>query len=167
MNDSLNICLPCGLCCEGILMGFVELSREELPVLRAIMDIEEENGYGFFLQPCMNYCNGCSIYSKRPKNCADFKCGLLKSVEQKELDFDAALEIINMVKQRKSAIEEKLALLRFELKSQSFYFKMVELKKIVKNSTPELSLKQNYSELMADIKQFEGLLLNKFGISNF
>ncbi|MBL4710341.1 MAG: hypothetical protein JKY48_18070, partial [Flavobacteriales bacterium] len=66
MNDSLNICLSCGLCCDGSLIGHVQLDREEIPVVRELMDIEDENGNGFFLQPCTKYCDACNIYSQRP-----------------------------------------------------------------------------------------------------
>lgn len=165
MNDSLNICLSCGFCCDGTMIGFVHLSHEELPVLRELMDIEETNGKGFFLQPCSNYCDGCNIYSKRPKQCTIFKCKLLKSLEQKELDFDSAIEVINVVKQKKIAIEKKLAILQFELQSQSFYFKIVELKKLLQKNKSESSLTQNHLELLSDLKQLDSLLTKKFGLS--
>jgi Fe-S-cluster containining protein len=165
MNDSLNICLSCGFCCDGTVIGFVQLGREELPVLRELMEIEDANGKGFFLQPCNNYCDGCNIYSKRPKQCTNFKCGLLKSLEQKELDFDSAIEMINVVKQKKIAIEKKLAILQFELQSQSFYFKMVELKKLLQKNKSESSLTQNHLELISDLEQLDSLLSKKFGVS--
>lgn len=165
MNDSINICLSCGFCCDGTLIGFVQLGREDLPVLRELMDIENANGEGFFLQPCKNYCDGCNIYSKRPKQCASFKCGLLKSIEQKELDFDSAIEIINVVKQKKIAIEKKLALLQLKLQSQSFYFKMVELKKLFQKNKAESSLTQDHLDLISDLKQLDSLLSKKFGVS--
>ena len=165
MNDSLNICLPCGLCCDGTLIGFVQLSSKELPVLRELMDIEEVNGKGFILQPCKSYHNGCSIYSKRSKQCIDFKCGLLKSLEQKELDFDSAIEITNVVKQKKIAIEKNLAILQFELKSESFYFRIVELKKLLQKNESELSLTKNHLELISDIEQLDILLSKEFGVS--
>jgi len=165
MNDSLNICLPCGFCCDGTLIGFVQIVSEELPVLRELMDIEDENGKGFFLQPCNNYCDGCSIYSKRPKQCTNFKCGLLKSVEQKEMDFDSAIETINVVKQKKIAIENKLAILEFELQSQSFHFKMVELNRLLDKKKYESSLPQDHLELISDLEQLDSLLIQKFGVS--
>jgi hypothetical protein len=37
MNDSTNICLSSGLCCDGTLIGFVQLSDEEIPELRKLM----------------------------------------------------------------------------------------------------------------------------------
>ena len=143
MSDSSNICLSCGLCCDGTLVGFVELDREEIPALKKVMDIKDENGHGFFLQPCSSFCDGCTVYSERPRHCASFKCELLKSVEQKNLEFDLAVETIKVVKQKKIAMENTLAALQLELKSKSFYFKMVELKNLLQKKKAESSLNQN------------------------
>ena len=137
MSETLNICSPCGLCCDGTLIGFVQLDREELPGLRELLELEEAHEKGFFLHPCSKFCGGCTIYSQRPKQCAKFKCALLKSVEQKELDFNAAVDIINEVKQKKSALEKKLSTLQFELRDQSFHFKMIALHKVFKQKESE------------------------------
>ena len=142
MNVSSNICLSCGLCCDGTLIGFVELDSEELPILSGLMDLEDANDKGFFLQPCNNYCDGCAIYSQRPKQCSSFKCGLLKSVEQKELDFDNAIDTIIEVKHKKISIEKKIETLNIKLQAQSFYFKMIELKKLLHKNEAEYSLRQ-------------------------
>ena len=142
MNVSSNICLSCGLCCDGTLIGFVELDSEELPILSGLMDLEDANDKGFFLQPCNNYCDGCAIYSQRPKQCSSFKCGLLKSVEQKELDFDNAIDTIIEVKHKKISIEKKIETLNIKLQAQSFYFKMIELKKLLHINEAEYSLRQ-------------------------
>ena len=165
MSDSLNICLPCGICCDGTLIGHVQLDKEELPALKEIMEIEDENDNAFFLHPCNKFCNSCTIYSNRPKQCAKFECGLLKSVEQKDLSFDSALEIINTVKQKKIALEKKIEVLQIELKSKSFHFKMAELKILLQKKKSESSLTQNHIELMSDLEQLDNLLLQKFGVT--
>lgn len=165
MSDTSNICLSCGYCCDGTLIGFVELNHEELPKLRQIMEIEDSHGNGFFLQPCSNFCDGCTIYSNRPKQCDNFKCELLKAVEQKDLAFDSAIEIINIVKQKKIAIESKLALLPFEFKSRSFYFKIIELKKLLLKNKTQSKLPQSHLELLTDLNQLDSLLSDKFGVS--
>jgi|TARA_B110000240_G_C13189928_1_gene321536 Fe-S-cluster containining protein len=167
MNDSLNICLSCGLCCDGTLIGYVKLGSEELPALRELLNIEEEGGKGFFLQPCKSYCDGCTIYSNRPKQCDNFKCGLLKSVEQKELSFDTALERINAVSQKKISIEKKIAKLPFELESNSFYFKMTELKTLLYKKKAESPVTQNQLELIPDLEQLNSLISKNFGVSLF
>ncbi len=161
MDDSLNICLPCGLCCDGTLIGFVQLSREELPPLLDLLDIEDEDGEGFFLQPCVKFGDCCTIYTQRPKQCAKFKCGFLKSVEDKELPFDIALELVAEVKEKKIAMEQKLATLSFELKSKSFYFKMVELKRVLKKNISE----SNNRELLVELNELDSLQSKVFGIS--
>jgi uncharacterized protein len=167
MSDSSNICLSCGLCCDGTLIGFVELSREEMPTLKKIMDIEDDNVSGFFLQPCNSFCNGCNVYSDRPKHCASFKCELLKSVEQKNLEFDSAVETINLVKQKKISMENTLAQLQLELKSKSFNFKMVELKIFLQKKKAESPLTQNHLVLMSELEQLNELLSVKFGTALF
>lgn len=167
MNDSLNICLSCGLCCDGTLIGYVKLGSEELPALRELLNIEEEGGKGFFLQPCKSYCDGCTIYSNRPKQCDNFKCRLLKSVEQKELSFDTALERINAVSQKKISIEKKIAKLPFELESNSFYFKMTELKTLLYKKKAESPVTQNQLELIPDLEQLNSLISKNFGVSLF
>jgi uncharacterized protein len=166
MRDLLNICLSCGLCCDGTLIGFVQLESEELSVVRELMVIEEVDENGFFYLPCKNLgCNGCKIYSQRPKQCGKFKCRVLKSIEKKELDFDSAVEIINVIQQKKIAIEKQLATLPFELQSESFYFKILELKKVLQKDQSELSLSQNTLKLISDIRELDKLLLKNFGLS--
>ena len=63
-------------------------------ILRELLEIEENEEQGFFLQPCDKYCDGCSIYSSRPKQCMSFNCNLLESYEKKEVTANLALEII-------------------------------------------------------------------------
>ena len=165
MIDSSNICLPCGLCCDGTLIGYVQLDRDELHVLKDLMEIEGTHENGFFLQPCSNYCDGCTIYSDRPKQCDNFNCGLLKSFEQKELNYDSATEVIKLVKQKKAGIEKKFTALGFELKSKSFHFKMVELNKLLQKKKSVASATQNDLELLSDLEQLDSLVSHKFGVS--
>jgi len=163
MTDLTNICLPCGFCCDGTLIGYVQLDKDELPILRELMDIEEENGEGFFLQPCSKHCDVCTIYAKRSKKCNEFNCGLLKSVEQKDCDFASAIEIINVIKLQKNAIEEKLLLLNINLKSKSFHFKMIELNILLQKNKSSLS--QKHLELISMLEKLDTLLKQKFGVS--
>lgn len=165
MNDTLNICLACGICCDGTLIGHVQLEPQELASVKNFKEIEEEDGKGFFLQPCKNYCDGCNIYSNRPKQCAKFECGLLKSVEQKSLDFDMAVEIVNIVKQKKNDIEQKIDSLQIELLSPSFYFKMMELKNILLKKEIEADLTPRHLELIQELEQLNDLIDQNFDVT--
>ena len=165
MSDSTNICLSCGLCCDGSLIGHVQLGKDEISDTRITMEIEEENGNGFFLQPCQKYCDGCTVYSKRPQQCRSFDCGLLKSVKQLDVEFDTALEIINIVKQKKSTIEKKLVTLPEEFRSKSFYFKMVELKKILESNISNASHNEAEKTLESELKELNHIVIKEFDVA--
>ena len=166
MSEPTNICLSCGLCCDGTLIGFVQLDKEELAPVKQLMEIEQTGENGMFFLPCNELgCNGCNIYSQRPKACRNFECGVLKSVEKKELSFDNATEVIDVVKQKKIAIEKHVAKLQIELQSKSFHFKMLELKKLLRKDKSELSLSQHQQELMLELEELEKLLSKSFGVS--
>jgi Fe-S-cluster containining protein len=166
MSDPTNICLSCGLCCDGTLIGFVQLESEELSPVRKLMEIEETGENGMFFLPCNELgCNGCNIYSQRPKACRNFECGVLKSVEKKELTFDKATEVIDVVKQKKIAIEKQVATLQIELQSKSFHFKMLELKKLFRKDKSEIFLSESHQELKLKLSELEKLLSKSFGVS--
>jgi hypothetical protein len=164
MNNPTSICLSCGLCCDGTLLGVVQLASDEISEVRKIKEIEEVNGNGFFLQPCPDFCDGCTIYEQRPKQCAIFKCGLLKAVEKDELDFNLALEAISSVKEIKWKIEEKITKLDLQLHSRAFYYKTLELKKTFNNLNSEENLSEKWQELLLEIEQFDDLIATKFNL---
>ena len=165
MKDSTNICLACGICCDGTLIGFVEVSAIELERLKGVKKVETKDGHGFFLQPCDKYCNGCTIYSQRPKHCDSFNCKLLKSVQEKKLHFDVAVKIVDDAKSKTHAIEKKIAALQIALKSPSFYFKMVELKKVINRLEEKSNLTSAYQALRIDLEELDELLLENFGVT--
>lgn len=165
MSEPTNICLSCGLCCDGTLIGFVQLESEELSPVRKLMEIEQTGENGMFFLPCNELgCNGCNIYSQRPKACRNFECRVLKSVEKKELTFDKATEVIDVVKQKKIAIEKQVATLQIELQSKSFHFKMLELKKLFRKDKSELFLSESHQELKLKLSELEKLLSKSFGV---
>jgi Fe-S-cluster containining protein len=166
MSDPTNICLSCGLCCDGTLIGFVQLESEELSPVSKLMEIEQTGENGMFFLPCNELgCNGCNIYSQRPKACRNFECGVLKSVEKNELTFDKATEVIDVVKKKKIAIEKQVATLQIELQSKSFHFKMLELKKLFRKDKSELFLSESHQELKLKLSELEKFLSKSFGVA--
>lgn len=164
MNNPTSICLPCGLCCNGTLLGVVQLENDEVSEVKKFKEIEEWDGSGFFFQPCPDFCDSCTIYDHRPKQCALFKCGLLKAVENHELDFDVATEAIETVKNIRSTIETQIEELEISLFSKSFYFKTLELKKELykQQSISDLSVQQQ--EILSNITEFDELISSKFNL---
>ncbi len=166
MGELKGVCLSCGICCEGVTVGFVLLDKDELPVQKKMVDVEEEGGQGLFFLPCKNQTSaGCKIYMQRSKRCRLFKCGVLTAVEDGELDYDFAIEIIEETIQRTTAIKKQFVTLPFQLKSTSFYFQVFELKKLLREDHSEFSSSEEIRNLLSEIKALDELLAKYFGVS--
>lgn len=92
-----ELCPTCGLCCNGVLFGDVELQsgddRERLA--RLGMELFRKGRKHCFNQPCACYDGKwCRIHADRPKRCQAFECKLLKQVQADEISLSAALRSI-------------------------------------------------------------------------
>jgi hypothetical protein len=83
------------------------------------------------------------------------------------VEFDAAVEIVKVVRQKRKDIEVKLAQQNYTLQSDSFYFKMVELEKQLQNKKVDLSITKIQQELLLDLQQLENILAKNFGLTLF
>jgi hypothetical protein len=107
-----QLCPACGLCCNGVLFGDVELQRgddaKRLTKLGA--EFFRKGRKTAFAQPCACLVKGlCRIYADRPQRCATFDCGLLKRVQAGKTTPAAALKKIAETKRR---ADEVLKLVR-------------------------------------------------------
>ena len=83
-----KLCPACGLCCNGVLFGDVELQRgdDAKRLTKLGVELFRKGRKAAFTQPCDCLVKGlCRIYANRPKRCAAFDCGLLKRVQREEL----------------------------------------------------------------------------------
>lgn len=166
MSDSSSICLSCGLCCDGTLIGFVQLEREEVPRVREIMPIEEAGGQGFFVHPCSQLCGtSCQVYADRPKQCAAFQCGLLKKVSSGEQDKTSAISSIEAVKVLRTELNALLDELALPLQSKSFYFSLLEVEKILQKRAFEGESTAQEKLFFQRLKKFEALISEGFELA--
>lgn len=100
--DSLEqLCLACGLCCDGTLFDQVQLEPgDDAPHLRALgLPVTVSRGrkpVGRFPQPCAALCRDrtCRLYTDRPRQCRTFECKVFKQVRAGETGADVALRLI-------------------------------------------------------------------------
>ena len=163
MSDSSNICLSCMLCCNGTTIGFVQLEENEIIRVKKILEIEEEVGNGFILQPCKKLgCNGCTIYNERPSQCVKFECELLLSIKEETISLSSAVVIVEDVKKKKKAIEKLIQQEKINLTSKSFYFKASELRKTFKK---EPYPSEKLEKLIIKLEELNTIVAKNFGIS--
>jgi hypothetical protein len=68
-----DLCISCGLCCDGSLFWAVPVGpEEEVPVP---LDAERR-----LRQPCACFDGKCTVYAERPTGCRSFDCRVLQTV---------------------------------------------------------------------------------------
>jgi Fe-S-cluster containining protein len=106
MADSANLCLECGLCCNGVIFADVKLQPTDNARALASLGLRLKTtpAVSKFNQPCSMFdgCR-CKIYSERPVHCRKFECALLGSVQSGELTSSSALRHIR--KARRLAVQ--------------------------------------------------------------
>lgn len=163
MSDASKICIECQLCCNGSMIGFIQLEKSEIERVKTIMEIEEENGHGVIIEPCKKLgCNGCTVYENRPKQCRAFECKLLKSVGEKKVSMDTAFDIVEIIKIKRKSIENLSQIHNFNLRSNSFYFKTLEIRNLIKK---EVKPSDDYNQLNNELNSLNDLMFDYLGVS--
>jgi len=118
-----QLCLQCGLCCNGVLFDDVKLQRGDRRMrLEALgLKIVVNHGSGAFTQPCSCFDGKhCRIYAERPTRCRTFECTQIHRVKSGQQTVAFAKRRITAAQQAAEAvrrlcrelgnIDEKMAL---------------------------------------------------------
>ena len=110
-----QLCLHCGLCCDGTLFRDVELQPgDDADKLRALGLTIPVPSSGFrvlsFRQPCVALCSDlhCRVYADRPARCREFECALFKAVAAGKTELPAALKTIHQTRQQAEKVRRLL-----------------------------------------------------------
>lgn len=98
---SSDICLSCGLCCNGVLYARVNLTPKEEALAEelALPIIEDDAGVRSVPQPCQCFVDErCSIYEQRFGTCRTYRCALLRNVESGHVPAAEALGVIEQAR---------------------------------------------------------------------
>ena len=120
-----DICLECGLCCNGVIFADVTLQGEEVLRLGALgmMGLVRMRGRKEgsdkisaassqlvkLRQPCAAFdgCR-CRIYSQRPNYCRQFECLLLKDLKAGQIEVDNARRLIGLARRKVQQVKTLL-----------------------------------------------------------
>lgn len=105
-----DLCLPCGLCCEGVLHGYALLAATEMAQAQGMgLQPETRDGGHLFPLPCPLYRgNGCPTYRNRPAVCHDHQCELLGKYLEGEMGLAECLALADQVHEMVRAIHRRL-----------------------------------------------------------
>jgi hypothetical protein len=87
-----ELCLACGLCCEGVLHTYVAVTLFDRPRLRQLgLRVQSFGGHAGFGLPCPLCKNHrCAVYPPRLHACAAYRCDLLSQYLDGQLTLEAA-----------------------------------------------------------------------------
>jgi len=107
VNSGEQLCLACGLCCDGTLFEHVRLGpADDAKILKArglpVLVARTKPRIVHSLQPCAALCTdgSCRIYSDRPTQCRTFECGVYADLQAGRIRLAAALRLIKEARRR-------------------------------------------------------------------
>lgn len=171
-NDSMTalpkeqqICVTCGLCCDGTLFWHASLlpgEKGNLPekIERAYRKTENEES---FRLPCGYFSGKCTIYDRKRANvCASYRCQLLKDFADRKISLEDTLEIIRKAMIMRVDLMEQFGTLTGKEQKLSFRELLLELGKVQKSLSGIDMVSFRYDVLMARCNIFEALLIKYF-----
>lgn len=160
-----DICVTCGLCCDGTLFHHAVLNKGEKGNLPQKMEnayFKNKNGE-FFKLPCSYFNGKCSIYDQKKAHvCSSFRCKLLKDFSKDKVKQEDALSIVQNAKKLR---EEIIALAESIFGTEDkLYFRNVLLKiaNSEKNQDSKIFESQKFKVLKMKSIILEALLIKHF-----
>ena len=104
VNQEQELCVTCGLCCDGTLFKHA-LSFEGEKLLPYMIPFQDDKGDHWFKLPCPHFKQCCTVYEqKRPKICGSFKCQLLNDLNKQKISFADAHSSVGNIKRQISRL---------------------------------------------------------------
>lgn len=110
-----QLCLACGLCCDGSLFDGVQLEPTEAPgrfkaLGLAVKISRGRNPVARFPQPCTALCadRTCRLYADRPHQCRIFECGVYKATRAGRTTPAAALKLVQRARRQADRVRSLL-----------------------------------------------------------
>jgi Fe-S-cluster containining protein len=166
-----QLCLACGLCCNGVLFKDVELQPGDdaarlkslgLPLSNPKSEIR--NPKFKFPQPCAALCgdNRCRIYTDRPARCRQFECALFKSVAAGKTSAAAALRTIGIARQRAERVRTLLRALGDAGEQVALSLRFKRLRRRIESTPPDDATAERYADLTLAVQDLNHLLAESF-----
>jgi Fe-S-cluster containining protein len=110
-----QLCLACGLCCDGTLFDNVRLGpgddTKKLKALGLPVSVSRTKmPVTLFRQPCTALCadRTCRLYADRPGQCRAFECGVFKDAQAGRIKPAAAVRLVKQARREADNIRQLL-----------------------------------------------------------
>jgi hypothetical protein len=115
--DGSELCLQCGLCCDGTLFTEIKMDDDERAYVESLGLVPQVAPDGALTgppQPCPAFRDGCcSLYEVgRPQTCGSYACGLLVSYTSGRVGLDDCLPVVHLVRSLARELEVEIGVPR-------------------------------------------------------
>ena len=159
-----NICVNCGLCCDGSYLTFVPLRNgdNQEALEKAGIALYQEKSSVCFDLPCPAYHNGiCMVYNDRPVVCREYQCGLLIKHNNGRIDTANALTLIATTVRLRNEVRTALESLLNPGNGIAFQELLRLFTEYVEN-IPPLERTPETNRTLLNIASFQALILKNF-----
>ena len=115
VTPSEQLCLACGLCCDGTLFDGVQLEPgDDAKKLKAlglpVATFRAKQPISRFAQPCAALCGDrtCRLYANRPRQCRTFECRVYKEHNAGVIDLATALRRVERARRQADKVRKLL-----------------------------------------------------------
>lgn len=169
MTTREQLCLACGLCCDGTLFDGVRLEPGDdalrlkalgLPVVtpRARQPVPR------FAQPCAALCadRTCRLYADRPRQCRTYECRVFKELKTEHIDFAAALHRVKKARRLADRVRRLLRRLGDDDERRSLGERFHRMQCRMEERKPDAVALSTFADLSLAVHRLKLLAHEKF-----
>ena len=169
MESAEELCLACGLCCDGSLFDTVKLEAgDDAKKLKAlglpISVTRAQTPLARFPQPCVALCadRTCRVYANRPVQCRIFECGVLKEARAGRIGIPTALRSIKQARRRADQIRRLLRQLGDTDERRPLGERFFRMQCRMEAETTDEATRNTFADLSLAVHRFKLLAHEKF-----
>ena len=169
MKSGEQLCLACGLCCDGALFGHVRLGADDdakkLKALGLPVSVSRaQPPVARFRQPCAALCmdRTCRVYADRPAQCRSFECGVFKDAHAGRITFPAALRLVKQARHLADQVRRLLRKLGDTEEHRSLSERFHRTQRRMESGIADEAAGHTFAELGLAVHAFQLLAHEKF-----
>ncbi len=169
MNIDEQLCLACGLCCDGALFDNVELGAgDDGQKLKAqglpVAVTRGRTAVTFLRQSCVALCadRKCRVYADRPGQCRAFECGVFKDAQAGRITGAVALRQVKSARKKADVIRRLLRKLGDTDEQRSMGDRFRRTQRRMESGGVDAEAGETFAELGVSVHQFNLLAHDKF-----
>ena len=164
-----QLCLACGLCCDGTLFDLVKLeASDDVAKVKALgLPVKISRGkvpIARFPQPCAALCadRTCRLYADRPWQCRVFECRVFKDAKAGRIPYASALRVVTQARRRADHIRRLLRELGDTDEHRALGERFHRTSERMESASADATAKAKYADLSVAVHHLKRQAFDRF-----